>query len=46
MTDVGQRCKGIVVSKNEAAKELWIHLTKLVIVTGENKYLNTIDQKS
>ncbi len=31
MVDVGQKCKGIVIIKDESSKEIWIHLTKIVL---------------
>lgn len=39
MIDVGQKCKGIIVKKDDAHKELWIHLTKLIMFDAESKYL-------
>ena len=41
MIEIGQRCKGIVVRKDEKSKELWIHLTKLIISEPESKYITT-----
>jgi hypothetical protein len=42
MVDVGQKCKGIIIRKDESSKEIWIHLTKIVVVEPENKYLQSI----
>lgn len=45
MIEVGQKCKGIVVKKDESTKQLIIHLTKIVFVEPENKYLPSNPRK-
>ncbi len=46
MVDVGQKCKGIVFTKDESSKEIWIHLTKIVLGEPESKYMSFIGSNS